>query len=516
MKTKYLFIFTIYIFLSFNGFLCFECDESLHTCDQGIPNIVVFGKLGVGKSKFLNCITDGCSSNYFNTKFQMNSVTREVKGKISTISGTKFVVKVFDTPGIGAGDEDLTEWIETFKNIPENFDALVWIVNINERVSYMEMIIFKTLMQLIKDFNLKRLIIVFNRCNQIEEKVDLDEIGNEFIRTTTINKGKNIEFMFHGLKTTEFFYADNFNNKLVDVLKEIIYSKNLKKLSLNTDVNVKSIISDSIQILDKDSANYIQELETTKDELKKQIEHNQLSAQQFKEVMQSHERIVGQLLEQNRALMRQNRRCFSEFSKILLVRNNTVIQTQVGEIKTGDIVITARPLKDRLELNLEPVIIKSESPVFSDDVTLPFIVVMLSNNKKIIIHLYHFMNIEREGQIYHILAKDVKKGDVFFTLDNPHFEQIFNPKLIEYEKAVVIRIELAKSEDIGRPMNIRTISNNLLLNDIWSSSYFYGDGGYFVHQFIIFCSKIHSKLGQLIYNIFQVCGLQDLHYYIFN
>jgi len=113
------------------------------------------------------------------------------------------------------------------------------------------------------------------------------------------------------------------------------------------------------------------------------------------------------------------------------------------------------------------------------------------------------MNVQRMNQTLQILAKDVEVGDIVLTSKEILEDQILVlNEVFELEKHLVINIRYCNSNEIGNQINIRTESLNLVVNDIWSTSKFYMDGGDFVHRIIVFSSKIHFKLGQYIFNVF--------------
>lgn len=518
---------------------------------QNVPNIVVFGKVGVGKSRFLNCITTGCDSKTFFSAHSARSVTTKPQRYVGEIFGTNIITRIWDTPGIYAGNENLSDWMTTNSNFGK-IDVIIWILSVIERPDMLTSLIYSTLNELINNFSFDRLIIVFQRCNQIEEKIDLEEYAKSSIEIiTNFLKDKKsiseIKYLFFGTKSTDFFDSKKFYKEFGQSIKDILKS-NLPQMSLiNNKESLNNIAKNAIKNVDEsinfemnDKKSKIDDLMKTISRMEDQINQTRKSTDENREVYINKTKELTELISksqeevklmQNRIkdLQMQNnqlahvryRRCFSEFSEIYKIENDKIVKVTLNQIKLGDMIITILPSEDentKFSYKKENVVVLSNNyEPFNENTTIPFIEIRTEGNYSLKLHLYHYLNIETNDKIEQRLAKDVKIGDNIFVintnLDGVLTNDILSTSLVNIEMKKVINIRLCNADEIGRPINLRTQSLNLLINNIWSSSKFYLDGGNIIHKIIVLAYNLNEKFGQMIYDSSNYFGLNDLMEY---
>jgi hypothetical protein len=76
---------------------------------------------------------------------------------------------------------------------------------------------------------------------------------------------------------------------------------------------------------------------------------------------------------------------------------------------------------------------------------------------------------------------------------------------------MIISITNCDPKEFGKPMNIRTESSNLIVDDYWASSHSYGDGGSFIHQVLLFSFKLNQNIPQNLHYFNQI--MQNYYYF---
>lgn len=150
---------------------------------------VTFGRAGQGKSTFLNHLLqspyEAKFSPFFKPKFGGSSGTFDVSPpKTGKIYNTQQSITVHDSPGSFALDMPLELWLEKMKaNLPKQFHALLWVIDITQRVQPSDVVLCKAMEEIFNNFSMERVIIVFTHCDRLSEEED--EVVNIKDRVTT-------------------------------------------------------------------------------------------------------------------------------------------------------------------------------------------------------------------------------------------------------------------------------------------------------------------------------------------
>ena len=106
---------------------------------QGEYTLAVYGSSGTGKSTFLNNLLQGPVNAKNKPKFVAATCEGAVTLAVSppftaNIFSTETSITVYDTPGSFGVDIPLEQWFELIKGLPNPFHALIWVLNITQRV----------------------------------------------------------------------------------------------------------------------------------------------------------------------------------------------------------------------------------------------------------------------------------------------------------------------------------------------------------------------------------------------
>lgn len=137
---------------------------------------VAFGRAGQGKSTFLNHLFQSPSeakfTPFFKPKFGGSSGTFEVSPpKTGKIYSTQQTITAHDSPGSFALDMPLELWLEKMKaNLPQQFHALLWVLDITQRVQPSDVVLCKAMEEIFKNFSMERVVIIFTHCDRLSEE----------------------------------------------------------------------------------------------------------------------------------------------------------------------------------------------------------------------------------------------------------------------------------------------------------------------------------------------------------
>ena len=146
--------------------------------------VVPFGRAGQGKSTFLNYLLqspyEAKYSPFFKPKFGGSSGTFDVSPpKTAKIYNTQQTVTVHDSPGSFALDMPLDLWLEKLKaNLPQQFHALLWVLDITQRVQPSDAVLCKAMEEIFQNFSMERVIIVFTHCDRLSEENEVVNIND--------------------------------------------------------------------------------------------------------------------------------------------------------------------------------------------------------------------------------------------------------------------------------------------------------------------------------------------------
>ena len=132
--------------------------------------------------------------------------------------------------------------------------ALIWVISIIDISSTLETVIYSSLGDIINNFTVERLIIVFSRCNQIIEEIDLDNHVRDFINILSVKLRHKMKvyYLFHGITSTEYFDYSKFNIKFIEAIKKILEVKYeevlIKKFSVAKHLEISTDKVDKFEL----------------------------------------------------------------------------------------------------------------------------------------------------------------------------------------------------------------------------------------------------------------------------
>jgi len=191
------------------------------------------------------------------------------------------------------------------------------------------------------------------------------------------------------------------------------------------------------------------------------------------------------------------KQCYDQDTQVYLwdQKKEEIVRVAMKEVKPGDLLLTLQQQSDEFTCQFEPVVIvnRYEPTPHTVKSFLKIVTGEGEDTRELKLHKNHFMHVSRNGKHLCIEAKAVLYDDLLYAFDShSEFSSLRNAK--------ISHISVCEEGDITVPMNIRTPSLNLIVNDLWGSSKFNPDSGLVGHTLVCLAAKIHPQGGQKLQN----------------
>ena len=160
----------------------------MHTATDFDRNIVIVGKVGVGKSTVANAIFSSAPRQLFAVGSSIGSVTRSPRENISQkyrIDGYNYTITVVDTVGLGNKKQIIERLVQSFKE-NHRIHLLIFVIKFDRLTDEEVDSVNKILIHLKKHCSVATLrnmtALVITHCETIEEQ-QREEIGKQYCKS---------------------------------------------------------------------------------------------------------------------------------------------------------------------------------------------------------------------------------------------------------------------------------------------------------------------------------------------
>ena len=228
---------------------------------QGEYTLAVYGSSGTGKSTFLNNLLQGPVNAKNKPKFVAATCEGAVTLAVSppftaNIFSTETNITVYDTPGSFSLDIPLEQWFELLKaRLPNPFHALIWILNITQRVQPGDAVLSQAMEKILDNFAMNKVIIAFTHCDIAadDEGIDVKELADDWLKLLNSKIKQKVDTKHIVLFGKEMHGYDNrqFIPSFLKALKDIPREA---ALGVKTQIDKKAVYDDILNSVDENIA----------------------------------------------------------------------------------------------------------------------------------------------------------------------------------------------------------------------------------------------------------------------